>query len=287
MRAVLADRTKRAVKLSVSAGLFAADTAAGSALSSRRRGRRSAGVVLMYHDVAARHRVRFARQCDEIVRLGRPAALSEVATAAAGEWRVAVTFDDGFRSFAQIALPELDRCGIPSTMFVPTEWSRRSAVQHANAEDSLTLVEPDGTPVPMTPHELAELPPSVELGSHSRTHAHLPTLGDDDLRTELVGSRKELDEMTGAAVRYHAFPYGEHDARVLAIAREAGYERCYGIAPAEVRSAGDYVVGRVQVEPTDWPVEFRLKVLGAYRWMSWWMTARDRLRSKASTGASS
>ena len=36
----------------------------------------------------------------------------------------------------------------------------------------------------------------------------------------------------------------------------------------------DFVVGRVQVDPWDWPIEVRLKALGAYRWMAWWMHAR-------------
>jgi peptidoglycan/xylan/chitin deacetylase (PgdA/CDA1 family) len=284
---VLADRAKRAVKLSVSAVLFSADTAVAAVLPSRRRGRRSAGVVLMYHDVAARHRARFARQCDEIARLGRPTSLEDIATVRDADWRVAVTFDDGFRSFAHVALPELDRCEIPSTLFVPTEWSRRSAERHAEGKSLLALVEPDGSPVAMTPDELAALPSTVELGSHSRSHAHLPSLDDAALRDELIGSRDELCRIGGDAVRYHAFPYGEHDARVLQVAREAGYERCYGVAPAEVRSEDGYVVGRVQVEPTDWPIEFRLKLLGAYRWMSWFMSVKDRLRSGASTGASS
>jgi peptidoglycan/xylan/chitin deacetylase (PgdA/CDA1 family) len=287
IRSVVADRAKRTVKLAVSAGLFAADQVAGAALPSCRRGRRSTGVVLMYHDVAARHRARFARQCDEIVRLAEPAALSDFPARPDGAWRVAVTFDDGFRSFAQVALPELDRCGIPSTMFVPTEWSRRSEARPDDGIASLALVEHDGSPVPMTPSELAQLPASVELGSHSRTHAHLPTLDDDTLLRELAGSRDELHSIAGTAVRYHAFPYGEHDPRVVATARDAGYERCYGIAPSDVRPTTGYVVGRVQADPTDWPVEFRLKVLGAYRWMSWWMTAKDRVRSRASTGATS
>jgi peptidoglycan/xylan/chitin deacetylase (PgdA/CDA1 family) len=287
MQTALADRAKRSVKLGVSAGLFVVDSTLGLVVPGRRRGRRSGGVVLMYHDVAARDRARFAAQCDQIVRLALPASLADLTAARDDEWRVAVTFDDGFRSFSQVALPELERRSIPSTLFVPTEWARRSERSPAVAEDARVLVGPDGSPVPMTPQELTALPPSVELGSHSRTHAHLPALDDDALRDELGGSRSELAAIRGSDVRHHAFPYGEHDERVQRVARDTGYERCCGVAPAEVRGDRTFVVGRVQVEPTDWPIEFRLKVLGAYRWMSWWMTAKDRLRSRASTGASS
>jgi peptidoglycan/xylan/chitin deacetylase (PgdA/CDA1 family) len=265
----------RAFKLGVSGVVFGVDTAAGVVAPSRRRGHRSNGVVLMYHDIPDAQRRAFAAQCDLMLRLGRPSRLDEMHAPTDGSWRVAVTFDDGFRSFADTALSELDARGIPAALFVPTEWSRRA--QHRT--------EPDGWPVPLTPSQVAALPPTVEIGSHSRTHAHLPTLDDTDLEDELVGSRRELDDVTGRSVRYHAFPFGEHDARVDDAARAAGYERCYGIVPTEARPHEGYVVGRVQVEPTDWDVEFRLKVLGGYRWMAWWMNARDRYRHRATTGA--
>jgi hypothetical protein len=29
----------------------------------------------------------------------------------------------------------------------------------------------------------------------------------------------------------------------------------------------EFVTGRIDVQPTDWQIEFRLKVLGAYRWL--------------------
>jgi peptidoglycan/xylan/chitin deacetylase (PgdA/CDA1 family) len=271
--ATASDRARRSVKLAVSSVVFATDSLVGLALPARRRGRRASGVVLMYHDVPERHRERFARQCAAMVDLAEPADLPSM-DGRDGTWKVAVTFDDGFRSFADVALPALEAHGIPSTLFVPTEWSRRAEVP----------AEPDGWPVPLTPAEVAALPATVEVGSHSRNHVRLPTLDDATLHDELAGSREDLTATSGRTVRFHAFPFGEHDDRVDTAARVAGYERCFGIVPTEVTDDG-FVVGRVQVEPTDWPIEFRLKVLGAYRWMSWWITARDRARSRASTGA--
>jgi peptidoglycan/xylan/chitin deacetylase (PgdA/CDA1 family) len=270
------DRARRLLKLGVSIAVFGADSVAGAVVPARRRDQRSAGVVLMYHDVPERFRERFARQCDAMVALASPTDLAALHQSGDGR-RVAVTFDDGFRSFAEVALPELDARRIPSTLFVATGWARRSA----RREDF------GGWPVPLDPDELAALPATVEIGSHSRNHVRLPELPDDELHDELAGSRTELAELAGREIRYHAFPFGEHDQRVDLAARAAGYERCYGIVPTEVKGDDGYVVGRVQVEPTDWPLEFRLKVLGAYRWMSWWINARHAARSRSSTGARS
>jgi peptidoglycan/xylan/chitin deacetylase (PgdA/CDA1 family) len=270
------DRARRVVKLMVSAVVFAADSIVGLVAPSRRRGRRSTGVVLMYHDVPERHRARFARQCEAMIALAAPRSLAGMHERS-DDWQVAVTFDDGFRSFAEVALPELELRSIPSTLFVPTEWARRAE----RNEDFR------GWPVPLTPAELAALPRSVEIGSHSRNHTRLPQASDEQLHDELAGSRDELASFTGRDIRYHAFPFGDHDARVDMAARAAGFERCYGIVPCETKLDDGFVVGRVQADPTDWPVEFRLKVLGAYRWMSWWTRAREAARSRTSTGARS
>jgi peptidoglycan/xylan/chitin deacetylase (PgdA/CDA1 family) len=272
----VSDRARRLVKLAVSVVVFAIDSVVGIVAPSRRRGRRSTGVVLMYHDVPERRRERFARQCEAMVAHAMPRALAEMHEPG-DEWRVAVTFDDGFRSFVDVALPELELRGIPSALFVPTEWARRAERNEDFA----------GWPVPLTPKELASLPSSVEIGSHSRNHVRLPQATDAELHDELAGSRAELEAFTGRTVRYHAFPFGDHDARVDMAARAAGFERCYGIVPDTATSDDEFVVGRVQVEPTDWPIEFRLKVLGAYRWNGWLTRARAAARSRTTTGAGS
>jgi peptidoglycan/xylan/chitin deacetylase (PgdA/CDA1 family) len=64
----------------------------------------------------------------------------------------------------------------------------------------------------------------LELAPHSRTHRLLPTLADEELRDELAASRTDLERATGHAPPAIAYPSGEHDARVVAVAREAGYE---------------------------------------------------------------
>jgi peptidoglycan/xylan/chitin deacetylase (PgdA/CDA1 family) len=251
----------RAVKVGVSAAVLAVDAVVGAVAPARRRGRRATGVVLMYHDVPPSDRAAFAAQCDLVARLGVPTAAADMHRPADGSWRVAWTFDDAFRSFAEEAVPEMEARAIPSTLFVPTEWSQRAE-------------RPDATFPGLTPERLAALPASVEVASHSRSHPRLPELDDAALADELAGSRAELEAMVGRAVRTHAFPYGEHDPRVDAAARAAGYERCYGIVPTVATDGDDFVVGRVQVDPWDWPIEVRLKALGAYRWMAWWMHAR-------------
>jgi peptidoglycan/xylan/chitin deacetylase (PgdA/CDA1 family) len=54
-------------------------------------------------------------------------------------------------------------------------------------------------------------------------------LSDDELRRELTESKREIQDRLGRQCEDFAYPYGEHDARVRAAARAAGYARAYAL----------------------------------------------------------
>jgi peptidoglycan/xylan/chitin deacetylase (PgdA/CDA1 family) len=64
-----------------------------------------------------------------------------------------------------------------------------------------------------------------EIGSHGLTHSNLAWLGTDDLRAELLDSKKILEDITGKEVSSLSFPFGSWNPRVWACAQEAGYTR--------------------------------------------------------------
>jgi peptidoglycan/xylan/chitin deacetylase (PgdA/CDA1 family) len=69
----------------------------------------------------------------------------------------------------------------------------------------------------------------LDVGSHGVTHAHLPRLSDEELRGELVESKQQIEDELGRPCSDFAYPYGEHDERVRAAVRAAGYDRGYGL----------------------------------------------------------
>ena len=60
------------------------------------------------------------------------------------------------------------------------------------------------------------------LGNHTMTHAFLACAGAARIREELAGCTAELEDATGAPVRYFRPPYGARRPAVLQIARELG-----------------------------------------------------------------
>ncbi|MGQ0720463.1 MAG: polysaccharide deacetylase family protein [Candidatus Eiseniibacteriota bacterium] len=129
---------------------------------------------------------------------------------------VAVTFDDAFSSFAEIAWPMLREHGIPATVFVPTGHAGR------------TNRWPDETyaGIPELPllgwDALARLAgEGVALESHAVSHRDLRRLDDRALAEELTGAADRIATVTGRRPSILAYPYGFADARVAAAASSA------------------------------------------------------------------
>ena len=264
---------KRAVKLGVSLMWFGARACA--ALGRRAFGgrRRASAVLLYYHGIRPDERVRFARQMDVLLRWATPIAADAAATPDEPRHFAGVTFDDGLCSFAESALPELARRRIPSTLFVIADRMGRFPDWPAFVPDP-TFSEPM-----LTIEQLRRLPRDlVTIGSHTMSHPTLTHIGDADARQELEQSRARLERVLDRRVTLFSFPHGAHDERLIGYCREFGYERVFTILPYPAfASPREYVVGRVSVEPTDWPIEFWLKLMGAYSWLPMAFRLKQRL----------
>jgi peptidoglycan/xylan/chitin deacetylase (PgdA/CDA1 family) len=219
-------------------------------------------VVLCYHAVPRNQRARFARQMDVLRRYVKPVRADVEAPLSAGKRCAAVTFDDAYQSVIQNALPELQKRTIPCALFVVTHLLGQSAPWSGTTgfsrDDRFITVE-----------QLVGLSSDLVLiGSHTMTHPHLPSLAEDAARRELSESRRLLQRVLQREVRLFAFPHGAFNASLVRCCQEAGYQRVFSIERTTAFSDGqEYVIGRVSTDPTDWGLEFRLKVLGAYRWL--------------------
>jgi peptidoglycan/xylan/chitin deacetylase (PgdA/CDA1 family) len=195
------------------------------------------------------------RQVKQLLRRRfQPATAAEV-VAGAGR-SLHVTFDDAYRSIRDV-LPVLDRLGVPATVFACSDYADRPGplgVRELAAEVERQPSELET----MGWDELRELSDAgVEIGSHTRTHAHLTELGEAELSEELVASRQQLEAKLGRRCRYLAYPYGEYDPRVRAAVEAAGYEAAFALVDG---TAGDiFALPRIDLYPMDRGLRFVLK----------------------------
>jgi peptidoglycan/xylan/chitin deacetylase (PgdA/CDA1 family) len=119
----------------------------------------------------------------------------------------------------------------------------------------------------------------VLVGSHGRTHQNLLQISQDEARREIFQSKKELENIMHTPIETISFPEGDFNQTHIDMAIQAGYRQAYTILPELISSGSDsFLRGRVKVDPSDWRMEYRLKLLGAYRWLPKAFAIKKKLR---------
>lgn len=273
--AVAAHGMKKSLSKRLLVLAFSAIYSVALELSGRLAGSKSTKcIVLYYHGIPSEQRARFASQMDNLLRRCTPLRLVGLGQVPESKSYCVVTFDDGFSSVAQNAVPELVSRSIPAIIFVPT-GCLGSTPSWADP-DSIS----PGERV-MSARELQELVRTniIVLGSHGVHHRSFTSLSDKELKEELTESRRLLEALTGQPVRCLSYPYGARGRRERDCALDAGYRLSFTIRPEVTPLIPNRAeIGRILVDPTDWPVEFALKLRGAYSWLSFASDIKARLR---------
>lgn len=173
---------------------------------------------------------------------------------------VAVTFDDAYRSVLDEAFPILERAGFPGTVFVPTDFPETEAPMSWPGIEHW-LDGPHGDELRcLSWSQLRSLADAGwEIGAHGRSHPYLTQLSDDELEHELRGSRQRCEQALERTCRSLAYPYGDHDARVVEAARKAGFTTAC-IVPDDLTAVDPLTWPRVGIYRTDGQISFRVKV---------------------------
>jgi len=145
---------------------------------------------------------------------------------------VVLTFDDGYRSLADVAQPALAERGFRATVF---------AVAGRCGESNDWPGQPGWVPrLPLL--EMAELrrlaDAGFEVGSHGYHHAPLSEADPLTLQRELVESRAVLEDGLGRPVRLFAYAYGRAGRAARELAR-AHYRAACGVRLGRARRERD------------------------------------------------
>ena len=152
----------------------------------------------------------------------------------------ALTFDDGFSSLHEHALPILTRHRLPATVFLVAE-TLTTAGRPVDWVDT-----PPAQPLTtLTIEQVREMQDvGIRFESHSFSHLDLTTLSFEECVRDLTDSRELLESLLGHSVRLLAYPRGRHNATVRAAAERAGYSHAFTL-PEGREPVGAYAVPRV------------------------------------------
>ena len=150
--------------------------------------------------------------------------------------------------------------GWPGTVFVPTDYAGADGPRGWDGTEHWLETPHAAELQPMAWEELASLRDAGwEIGSHTRSHPHLPECSDAELAAELGGSKADCERELGAPCETIAYPYGEHDGRVVAAAIEAGYAAAAALPARAERRPQPHAYPRVGVWADTGTLRFRLK----------------------------
>jgi peptidoglycan/xylan/chitin deacetylase (PgdA/CDA1 family) len=239
-------------------------------------------LVLCYHAVSPTWPSELAvkpedlrRQVESVLAEGyRARNFSEAVLAPEGDRTVVLTFDDAFKSVFDHARPVLAELGVPATLYVPTDFPGSgvpfplpgAAWIGTEHESELTCMDWD---------EIRRLrDEGWEIGAHTCSHPWLTQASDERLASELTRSAEICAERLRQPCRSLAYPYGDHDDRVVAAAAAAGYEAACTVPHRfEPFESSPLRYARIDVTRTESPRAFKLR------------TARGSRRARASAAA--
>ncbi len=251
----------------------AVESLLGGENRTRARLRQLRGVrfVLAYHNVVATHLPpvggdqslhlplhRFREQLDVLAALGIPVVAVDAPLAPDATPTAAITFDDAYAGVCEHAIPELQRRGIPATIFVTpgllgarAPWwdclaspelgavpasMRAQALWESRGEGEAILAHartsgwPLHTPLPV--HRIASeeeltaamaTAPLLSLGVHTWSHPNLAALDKETIASELSRTASWLRERFPTRwIPEVAYPYGLFTELASSVAAEVG-----------------------------------------------------------------
>ncbi len=120
-----------------------------------------------------------------------------------------LTFNGAFQDFER-ALPLLNKYHFSATLFVPTAFV---------GQQSSWLPEQR----PMLDWEALRSLPNIEIASLGHEHLHLTQVSEAAAKEDMSRSKGLLENNLGLPCQTFAYPYGEHNATLHALLKEAGF----------------------------------------------------------------
>jgi len=222
--------------------------------------RRRAGdvVILCYHRIESGRREidvphgRFVDHLEALAADGAVRSLEGALSDPAGG--VVLTFDDGFRDFHDVVLPELVRTGLPALLYLATGFvdagDPRSAVGRGQALTWQMLEEISSTGL-------------VTIGSHTHAHVDLSRATERVAEDEMRRSKDLVEDRLGRACTHFAYPWGKASPAAERAARRHFATAALGAWRTNRAGRMDHHrLGRTPILRSDTGYFFRAKVRG-------------------------
>ncbi len=160
---------------------------------------------------------------------------------------VVIHFDDGYEDNYTNAFPVLKSYGFPAMVFLVSD-----------------LIGVKGEY--LTWDQVKEMDAhGFKAGAHTRRHAYLPDLNADQIKDQLAGSKRIIEEKLGHPIDYLVYPSGAFNEMTKQIAKESGFKAAATTNRGFDRSNRDlFEIKRIRIKDTDRGFALWAKLSGYY-----------------------
>ncbi|MGL4510282.1 polysaccharide deacetylase family protein [Cetobacterium sp.] len=175
---------------------------------------------------------------------------------------IMLTFDDGYKDNYENAFPILKKYQFKGIIYVldGIEYNKWDVDNPGNPEKRFTL---------MNQEELLEMQNyGIEFGGHTSTHPRLADLSIENVKSEIINSKSNIEKIIGRELLSFAYPYGSLNEEVKRIPREAGYKFAVATDSGSIVFSDDlFEIRRIGIFPTNNLFNFKRKVSGKYNFI--------------------
>jgi peptidoglycan/xylan/chitin deacetylase (PgdA/CDA1 family) len=169
---------------------------------------------------------------------------------------LAITFDDGYRSVYESALPVLQKYDFTASVFIPTQHVGRRSEWNDPSEPLLDWRE-----------ILAMAEQGVSFGSHGHSHRDLTGLTAEHVQYELEVSKQILEDALQRPVSHIAYPFSRNNGLIDDLVLACGYRASFSVMDAQRRRQQDRpVVLRRSIMRKDNMLSFKFVLAGTYQY---------------------
>ncbi len=217
--------------------------------------------VLMYHRISLEDEFpmntvtpkAFAKQMDYLKRNGyQVITVDELVEGTKARKKfahntVVITFDDGYKDNYKNAFPVLKKYHFPAAIFLISDYV--GVNRNLLTWDQIKEMSQNG----------------ITFGSHTRHHVYLPEESGQELKDEIQGSKKVIEEHLGKPVYYFAYPSGGFSEPIKSLVAMAGYKAAFTTNRGYDRYNIDlYELSRIRINSWDIPAVLWDKLSGYY-----------------------
>ena len=175
---------------------------------------------------------------------------------------IMLTFDDGYKDNYENAFPILKKYQFKGIIYVldGIEYNKWDVDNPGNPEKRFTLMNQD---------ELLEMQNyGIEFGGHTSTHPRLAELSTEQVKSEIINSKSNIEKIIGKELLSFAYPYGSLNEEVKRIPQEAGYKFAVATDSGSIVFSDDlFEIRRIGIFPTNNLFNFKRKVSGKYNFI--------------------